>query len=101
MFFLLFFWDKVVKLVGGGSVLNGATPSSFFLNLLLLIELGNWNSVTNTKLAHEQISLKLYTNPIPRRDGNPTNSNRKSAPEKGLVPSEEQKYCLHDAKQPT
>ena len=27
-FFIIFFPDKVVKLVGGGSVINGATPSS-------------------------------------------------------------------------
>ena len=27
--FLIIFLDKVVKLVGGGSVINGATPSSF------------------------------------------------------------------------
>ena len=29
-FFLLFFPDKLVKLVGEGSVINGATPSSFY-----------------------------------------------------------------------
>ena len=27
--FFLFFLDKVVELVGGGPVINGATPSSF------------------------------------------------------------------------
>ena len=27
---LFFFLDKVVKLIGGGSVINGAYPSSFF-----------------------------------------------------------------------
>ena len=27
---VFFFFDKLVKLVGGGSVINGATPSSFF-----------------------------------------------------------------------
>ena len=33
LFFSLFFTDIVVTLVGGGSVVNGATPSSFLLNL--------------------------------------------------------------------
>ena len=28
-FFFLFFSDQLVKLIGGGSVINGATPSSF------------------------------------------------------------------------
>ena len=27
-FFFVFFLDKVVELIGGGSVINGATPSS-------------------------------------------------------------------------
>ena len=29
LFYFLFFSDKVVELIGGGSVINGATPSSF------------------------------------------------------------------------
>ena len=29
IFFLIFFSDKALKLVGGGSVINGVTPSSF------------------------------------------------------------------------
>ena len=29
-FLYIYFPDKVVKLVGGGSVINGATPSSLF-----------------------------------------------------------------------
>ena len=28
-----FFWDKMVKLVGGGSVVIGVTPSSFIVSL--------------------------------------------------------------------
>ena len=33
-FFNLFFLEKEVKLVGGGSVINGATPSSFHLGTI-------------------------------------------------------------------
>ena len=29
LFFFFSFLDKVVELIGGGSVINGATPSSF------------------------------------------------------------------------
>ena len=36
-FFLIFFQDIVVKLVGGGSVINGATPSSLLLYLSLVL----------------------------------------------------------------
>ena len=36
-YFLKFFFNKVVKLIGGGSVINGASPSSFVMNRAGLI----------------------------------------------------------------
>ena len=38
-FFLLFFLDKVVKLIGGGSVINGAYPRLVFF-LILAVDVG-------------------------------------------------------------
>ena len=35
-FYLIFFPDKVVELIGGGSVINGATPSSFPYGLKMM-----------------------------------------------------------------
>ena len=33
VYFVCFFWDKVVKLIGGGSLINGGpTPSSLYIN---------------------------------------------------------------------
>ena len=55
---LLFFFDNVVKLVGGGSVINGANPSSFksFVRLgeLRNLEFGNYFTVSvSEKIARE------------------------------------------------
>ena len=49
--FLIIFLDKVVKLVGGGSVINGAAPSSYFDikdNMILdTVKYNGANSLTN------------------------------------------------------
>ena len=35
---IYFFWDKVVKLVGGGSVINRTTPFSYYIDNAFFVE---------------------------------------------------------------
>ena len=55
-FIYIYFFYKVVKLVGGGSVINGATPFSFFL-VLMMKQLNN--EIIQSKL-NNHFEFKFY-----------------------------------------
>ena len=48
-----FFFNKVVELVGGGSVINGATLSSF---RAIRLRKGNIEEVSNTDIRNSALS---------------------------------------------